>query len=160
MLDIFNNLKPFFEDTYRETSVREYARMRKISPPTASSLLKALAKESILLQREERNLLLFRADRESSLFKDLAIAYWKNTLQKFLEPIREKFLFKKMTLFGSIAKAENKIESDVDIFVDLKYMKQNVSSIEKILRRKIQFHFSDALRNEYLRLNIKKGVEI
>ena len=54
MLTIFNNLKPFFEDNYRRISVREYARIIKISPPSASKLLNNLEKEG-LLTKEKKN---------------------------------------------------------------------------------------------------------
>lgn len=160
MLNIFNNLRPFFEDVYREIAVREYARMQKISPPTASNILKGLAKEGILMQRNERNLLLFRANRENSLFRDITLAYWRHLLKMAFKPLREKLLFRKIVLFGSIAKVENKIDSDIDVFVDMKYKNVDVSPIEKAVKRKLQLHFSDALRNEYLKVNIEKGVEI
>ena len=160
MLEIFNNLGPFCEDVFREFSVREYARARKISPPTSSSVLKGFVKEGMFLMREERNLLLFRANRESALFRDLHIAYWRFILKKALEPLLEKILFRKIMLFGSIAKAENKIDSDLDLFVDVKYLKLDTSHIEKALKRKIQIHFSDSLKNEHLKANIEKGVEI
>ncbi len=160
MLDIFNKLRPFFEDVFREISVREYARLCKISPPTASTILKKFAQEGLLLQRAERNLLLFRAKRDQSLLHDMAIAYWRNILKKSLEPLREKFVFKKMILFGSIAKGENTKESDIDLFVDMKHTSIVTFDIEKTLKRKIQFHFSDALHNKNLTQAIRKGVEI
>ena len=160
MLEIFNNLNPFFQDVFREVSVREYARMKKISPPTASSILKGFTKENILIMRKERNLLLFRADKETSLFRDLAIAYWRSTLKKAFEPLREKLLFKKLILFGSISKVENNADSDVDMFVDINHTKLDVSFIEKVLKRKVQIHFSSVLHNKDLEANIKKGIEI
>ncbi len=158
MLTIFNDIRPFCEDVFREISVREYARMRKISPPTASTLLKAFAKEGMLVQRGERNLLLFRANRESGLFRDLALGYWKETLRTVLEPLREKFLFRKMILFGSIIKIENRLDSDVDLFVDIPYTKLNLVAIEKVLKRDVQIHFSNALKNEHLKETIHQGV--
>ena len=48
MLKIFNELKPFFEDVYREISVREYAKLTKVSPPTASTILKKYEKDNNL----------------------------------------------------------------------------------------------------------------
>ena len=160
MLDIFNKLEPFFEDVYREIAVREYSRDRKTSPPTASKLLKEFSKEGILIMREDRNLLLFRANRENYLFKDLATTYWRDLLSKELRPIRERLLFKRIILFGSIYKAENRIDSDIDLFVDIKPTKIDFSTIEKRLRRKIQIHFENALKNEHLRANMEEGVEI
>lgn len=160
MLDIFNNLSPFFEDVFREISVREYGRMRKISAPTASLLLKGFAKEGILIMRAERNLLLFRANRESGLFADFAIGYWRSILNKAFEPLREKIIFRKIILFGSIAKIENRIDSDIDMFIDIKPIKLDISGIERVIKRKIQLHFSNALSNKHLEANIKEGIEI
>jgi len=45
MLNIINSLMPFFEDCYRRINVREYSRLRKSSPPTASKILFELNKE-------------------------------------------------------------------------------------------------------------------
>ena len=53
MLDIFNRLKPFFEDTAAEISVRQYAKSIRVSPPTASKVLKELHKENLLLARSQ-----------------------------------------------------------------------------------------------------------
>ena len=69
MLEIFNKLKPFFEDNYKRISVREYARMQNISPPNASQLLNNLEKEGLLKKEEDR-----------ILEKDMAI---DNLFQKF-----------------------------------------------------------------------------
>lgn len=55
MLDIINNLKPFFEDCYRRINVREYSRLMKISPPTASKLLSKYHKLNLLLVDRDRN---------------------------------------------------------------------------------------------------------
>ena len=55
MLNIINNLKPFFEDCYGRINVREYARIIKISPPTASKILLELNKEGLLLMENDKN---------------------------------------------------------------------------------------------------------
>jgi len=54
MLKIINNLKPFIEDNYREINVREYARLNKISPPTASKLLNYYKTQEILRKKEDK----------------------------------------------------------------------------------------------------------
>ena len=55
MLNIINSLKPFIEDCYRRINVREYARIMKISPPTASKILFELNKEELLSIEKDRN---------------------------------------------------------------------------------------------------------
>lgn len=52
MLKIINDLTPFFEDCYREISVREYARIMSISPPTASKLLSYYCSEKLLVKKQ------------------------------------------------------------------------------------------------------------
>ncbi len=42
MLKIINNLKPFIEDNYRRISVREYARIQKISDVKSDELLNSI----------------------------------------------------------------------------------------------------------------------
>ena len=62
MLDILNNLGAFFEDCYRRISVREYAKIMNISPPTASKILTEYSKEGILIKEAERNYLFFSCE--------------------------------------------------------------------------------------------------
>src|SRR3989338_4959977 len=85
MLKIFNNLKPFFEDCYRRYSVREYARSFKISPPTASKILKKFNKEGLLKVTKENNYLFFWANKENKVFLTLSRIYWGYKLNEFIE---------------------------------------------------------------------------
>jgi len=160
MLKIFNNLEPFFEDCYREISVREYAKIKKISPPTASTLLKGLEKEGLLISHKLGIYIYFRANREKNLFKDLAVAYWRDRLFFLFEKIHEEVLFRKIVLFGSLAKAENTLKSDVDIFIDVSKRKLDLDFVERKLKRAVQIHFKDALKNKELKESIETGVEI
>ena len=160
MLKIFNNLEPFFEDVFREISVREYGQLRWVSPPTASSILKELEKENLLLRKQRRIYLFFRANREFSLFQDLARAYWRSKLIKELEPLIKQTLYKKSILFGSISKVENSINSDIDLFISIPKREIDLKQIEKKLNRKIQIHFQDSLKNLNLKKNIGEGITI
>jgi predicted nucleotidyltransferase len=158
MLELFNRFKPFFEDTHREYSVREYSRISGISPPSASAFLKKIEKQGIAISREQGIYRYYRANRESSFFRDLAVTYWRLTLKSAFFKFNHEFLFKKPVLFGSIAKAENTSDSDMDIFIDIVRKDFNLKEIEKKLKRKIQIHFKDSLKNENLRKNIERGV--
>ncbi len=160
MLKIFNNLELFFEDVFVEISVREYAKKKNMSPPTASKILKDFANEGLLIENKKGIYIYFRANRGRGLFRDLAVAYWKNKLFNLFENIHEKFLFKPLILFGSIAKVENTIDSDVDIYVDLPKRKIDLSVIERKLKREIHVHFREKSVNTNLDKNIKKGFTI
>ncbi len=160
MLKILNDLKPFIEDCYRELGVREYSRLMKIAPPTASKLLKEFELEGLLKKKNERGYLLFRANRESNLFRDFALTYWREKLSHLFKAIHEKFLFNEIILFGSLSKLENTINSDVDIYADIPAKEINLTSIEKKLKREVQIHFKEKSKNSLLLANIKKGVKI
>src|SRR3989338_7078368 len=92
MLKIFNDLAFFFEDCYRRISVREYAKIMKISPPTASKMLFELKKENILLSEEDKNYIFFYANKESKLFVDISRIYWSMKLKELVD-----FLNKNLT---------------------------------------------------------------
>lgn len=160
MLKIFYKLAPFFEDCYREISIREYSRIVKVSPPTASKELNSFFKEGVLLKEEKRRFIFYNANRNSHLFKDLAVAYWRNELYNLFKDYQEDFLYKNIILFGSIARQENTVDSDVDLFVDMNKKEFDFSRVEKKLNRQIQLHFKDSLKNKYLKRNIDKGVKI
>jgi len=160
MLKIFNELSLFFEDVYRDISVREYARIMKISPPTASKLLKEYEKEDLLISEKKGVYVYYVANRENVLFKDLNVFYWKQKLMKIFLEVHKDFLYKKMVLFGSVSKAENTLDSDLDIYVDLPSKNINLENLEKVLKRKIQLFFRDSLKNKNLQENIKRGVNL
>jgi predicted nucleotidyltransferase len=160
MLKIFTDLKPFFEDVFREISVREYAREQHISPPTASKILKGLESEELLISRTLGRYIFFRANKERSTFKDLAKLYWQNLLGRLTRDIYEEIGFNKIILFGSIAKSENTRTSDIDLFMDVDERKLNLSGIEAELNRPVQVHFKKALKNKLLKENIERGLLI
>ena len=158
MLEEINRLGPFFEDCYREISVREYARAMNLSPPTASKLLKRFVSEGILRMREERRFLLFSANQDSAVMRDLSKIYWSSSLREFLDYL-DSFSPKALVLFGSLSKLEAKRDSDIDIlFLGVK-KNLNLEKFEKKLKRKIQVFYYNSLKdiNEQLRLNILNG---
>ncbi len=160
MLKLFNVLRPFFEDVYSEISVREYAKLVKISPPTASKELKELEKEDLLISNKKGIYIYFRANKENYAFKNLAKIYWYNTFYALTEELHDKINYGRMILFGSLAKAENTKNSDADIFLDTEKKDIAVSDMQKKLKRTIQLHFRDELKNENLKANIEQGVII
>ncbi len=159
MLDIINNLKPFFEDSYTELGVREYSRVKDMSPPTASKLLRNYVSEGILKSRKERNYLLFRINKDSSISRDLSRIYWESKLREVVDYLG-KFSPSAIILFGSLAKLENKKESDIDIVVlGISNKNLNLKKFERKLKRELQiFQYSSLDKiNEELKLNVING---
>lgn len=162
MLRIFNNLKPFFEDCYKEVNVREYARVLRISPPTASKLAGYYSGQGLLKKRVFRNNLLFRANRESDLFIRLSTAYWSLKFKDLLDYINSSLVSPQIILFGSLSKAETTDKSDIDLaIISIAKKELDLVKYEKALKRKIQlFIFSSFgdIKNLDLKSNILNGV--
>ena len=160
MLEKINSLAPFFEDCYREISVREYAREVKISPPTASKVLKEFEKQGLLLMRKERGFLLFRINRESEIAKDISRIYWKVKLKEFINYLERNLHSDAIVLFGSLSKLEATEKSDIDIAVFSKIKKDlDLKKFEKNLGREIQMFIFDSFEkvNKQLKPSILNG---
>ena len=164
MLDIINNLTLFFEDNYVKINVRRYSRIMKISPPTASKLLKKYEEENLLESSKYERYIFFNAKRDSKDFIDLSRIYWRNKLKEL-----SSFLISKSTseptivLFGSLSKAEVKKDSDVDLAVIslnnlLSQLKDTELSIfERNIGRKVEI-FSFKSLEEASKLPIWKAI--
>jgi|SRR3989344_6253268 len=160
MLNIINNLRPFIEDCYRRISVREYSRLLKVSPPTASKILFDLNKEGLLLVEKDRNYIFYYACKENRIFIDLSRIYWRLKLNKFVEFLTKNLTNPTIILFGSLSKAETKNDSDIDICVIGHKKEFNIKSFENLLKRKIQLFFFGSIqdiKNKELAMNIING---
>ena len=155
MLKIFNDLGPFFEDNYRRISIREYARIRKISPPSASTLLNELCKDGLLIREEEKNYIFFAANREDHLFVYLSRIYWYTLINKsgLLSYFNNELVNPLVILFGSFSKAEITQSSDIDIAIKAQKKKLDVSRFGKKLQREIQIVFYDEAK-----INLQKSI--
>lgn len=162
MLKIINNLSPFFEDCYRRISVREYSKILRISPPTASKILSGYHKEGLLQMEKDRNYLFFYAERENKGFIQLSRIYWSYILQEMIDYLNKVLLSPTIILFGSLSKGEAKKDSDVDIAVFANKRELNIEKFEKKLDRKIQIfqfkHFNEV--KEEIMNNILNGYVI
>ncbi len=160
MLDEINRLSLFFEDCYREISVREYARLLNVSPPNASKILKTYEKKQILIQRSERGFLFFRINIDNTAVKNLSRVYWEWKISGLLDFIIKKSFPKSIVLFGSLSKLEATTDSDIDLAIISSIKKDlDFSYFEKSLKRKIHVVFYesfDKINNE-LKFNILNG---
>jgi predicted nucleotidyltransferase len=166
MLKIINDLEPFFEDCYRRINVREYARIKKISPPTASRLLEDYKKNGILKKEIDRRFFYYFANKDSDIFGDLSRMYWKIRFKQsgLIEFLENKFLNPMIILFGSLSKCEAKIDSDIDISIFVSVKKEiDLKEFEKKLKRKIQlfvFKNRNEVKSQELLNNILNGYKI
>ncbi len=141
MLKIFNDLELFFIDSYRRINIREYARLKNISPPSASKLLKMFEKEGLLVREEDKRYINYFANKNSRQFVELSKIYWFLQLKKtgLLDHIEKELVIQVCVLFGSFSKAEIKKESDIDLAIFTPSKKAiNLEKFERKLKRKIQ----------------------
>ena len=160
MLNIINNLRPFIEDCYRRINVREYSRLMKVSPPTASKTLFELNKEGLLLIEKDRNYIFYYANKNDRIFIDLSRIYWKVKLNALINFLDKNLTNPTIILFGSLSKAETKNDSDIDICIIGHKKELNLKNFEKNLKRKIQLFFFSSIgdiKNKELANNIING---
>jgi predicted nucleotidyltransferase len=160
MLEIVNNLKPFFEDCYRRISVREYSRLTHISPPTASKILLEFNKKELLSKEKDRNYIFYYANKNSQLFIDLSRIYWKIKLNELTSFLNKNLTDPSIVLFGSLSKAETKNDSDIDLCIIGHKKELNLKKFEDNLKRKIQPFFFNSIKdikNKELANNIING---
>jgi predicted nucleotidyltransferase len=166
MIEILNSMAPFMEDNYLRINVREYARILKISPPTASKKLQSYFKEGLLKKEVDRQYYYYYANRESKIFIDLQRAHWRIKIENssFIKDIEQIFLNPVIMLFGSLSKVEAKEDSDIDIAIfSVTKREFDVSTYEKKLNKKIQlFIFKDiySVTNKQLLNNILNGYKV
>ena len=147
MLNIINNIKPFIEDCYRRINVREYSRLMKISPPTASKTLSKLNKEGLLSIEKDRNYIFYYANKNNEIFIDLSKVYWKIKLNKLVNFLDKNLINPTIILFGSLCKAETKDNSDIDICIIGNKKEINIKSFQDNLNRKIQLFFFNSIKD-------------
>lgn len=164
MLEIINTLEPFFEDCYRRINVREYARIMKISPPTASKVLESYKKEGLLKKEEDKQYFYYFANKENWVFIYLSRIYWRFKIENIglIKQFEKELLNPVVILFGSLSKAEVRPDSDIDLAIFTASSKENLNLkiFENKLKRKIQlFVFKDKnqVRNPELLNNILNG---
>jgi len=160
MLNIINNLKPFFEDCYRRINIREYSRIMNLSPPTASKLLSNYGKEGLLLMEKDKNYIYYYTNKSSKDFIDLSRIYWKLKFLDLLDYLNKNLLSPTIILFGSLAKAESKFDSDIDLCIIARKKELKLLEFEEKFKRKIQLFVFDSIKdikNKELANNIING---
>ncbi|MFT4326439.1 MAG: nucleotidyltransferase domain-containing protein [Candidatus Woesearchaeota archaeon] len=163
MLKIFNDLEPFFKDNYARIHVRKYAILKNISPPTASKELETLRKHGLLKKDISDKYFHYFANKDSLDFIDLQRMYYRLQLKDVIQHISEETINPTIYLFGSLAKAETTMQSDIDIAIITPTQKMlDVKKFEKKLGRTIQvFMFTDIEKiPSELRANILNGYRL
>ncbi len=167
MFKELNILKLFLEEPAREFNVREVARLQKISPATASKELKAFARQDLLQERKERMLILYKANLESSSYKDVKVFYSIRKIKTsgLLDALNRFYLKPAIVLFGSAATGLDTETSDFDLLVvsEKNSAFPEIKKYEAKLNRGLQIFAVKSikeLKNEHLINNIINGISL
>ncbi|MFT4311048.1 MAG: nucleotidyltransferase domain-containing protein [Candidatus Woesearchaeota archaeon] len=165
MFKELNTLNLFLEDPTRSFSVREVARILKISPATASKKLKGFKAQNFLKHKNELNHDLYKANLESHKFKDLKTYYSIRKLKEssLIKELDKFYVKPTIILFGSISKGLDTKSSDIDLVVISENTKEFPKKIEfeKLFEKNLQiFAVSNLkdLKNNHLINNALNGI--
>lgn len=155
-------LELFIEFPTKDFSIRGLARELKFSHATVLKYIVDLLKLDLIKKREETLYPTFYANIENLKYK----SYKKNYLvfkikeSGLVDFIQKQILPSSIILFGSGAKATFTEKSDLDIFVEAKELKLDISKYEKNLNRKINLLFESNINqlSVELRNNLVNGV--
>lgn len=143
-MDNDNIIRFFIREPEKEFYVREIARLLKKSPTTISKYLNEYTKEGILLSKKEYNHLFFKANTENKEFKQLKLNHNLLKLEKsgVIDYLEKEFNHPEcIILFGSYSKAENNLNSDIDIAVITPGKREiDLNKFEHKIGLKIQLH--------------------
>jgi len=158
----FRILELFIEHPNKDYFARGIARELKITHATVLKYLKKILELGFVKKKKETLYPTYYANTENEKYK----SYKKNNMlfkikeSGLVNHIQKQTLTSSIILFGSSAKATYNENSDIDIFVEAKQTKLNVSIYEKILKRKINLLFEAKMSNlsKELKNNIVNGI--
>ncbi len=133
-------LKFFFENPYEKIHLRGFARKMKISLNTSQRFLNLFLEQNFIAESREANLRYFKANLNSLTFKHLKISFSLGELENsgLIDYLAEKF--PQVILFGSIAKGEDDINSDIDLVCIGIKKELDLSEFSKKLKKEIAVH--------------------
>ena len=155
-------LELFIEKPNKDFSARGIARILKLNHATILKYIKDLLRLEFIKKKEETLYPTYYANTENSNYKFYKKNYivFKIKEAGLINFIQKQTLASVIVLFGSCAKGVFTEKSDIDIFVEAKENKINLSKYEKILNRKINLLFESNINNlsNELKNNIINGI--
>jgi len=150
------------QETNKDFSVRGIARSLKLSHATVISHIEELHDLDLIRKKNDTLYPTYYANNEGENMRS-----YKRDSIKFsiiqsglVEYIKDKTLPSSIILFGSCAKGTYTKKSDIDIFVEAKESKLDISKFEKKLKRSINLLFESKISNlsDELKNNILNGI--
>ena len=138
-------LKSFFEEPTRKFSIRELSRILKINHTSVRQHLNKLVKEEFLSSKKEGVYSFYRLIPSKKTL-NLKLYYNLEKMRKsvLVEDLERKYDFPVIILFGSYAKAQDDLNSDIDLCLISSIKKEfHTKKYTKILNRIINIHQFD-----------------
>ncbi len=176
-------LSIFFEDPLPKGigfQLREISRKISLAPKSVKLYLDEFEKAKLIRKEKHRihNYPVYYANREDNYFKFLKRLDIQRRIREsgLLDYLQDVCMPDVIVLFGSASKGEDTKESDIDLYLQCKEKKLDLSKYEKELKRKINILFkinfnklSDELKSNitngdklkgYLRVSFLKWKEV
>ena len=155
-------LQQFFNFPRKAFLIRELSRNTKLAATAVRIHLKALLKEGLIIRESQGLYPTFKAETNNALYKLLKSQNLVLRLnQSGILSILEKTLYPTcVVLFGSASRGEDTEESDIDLFIQAKQSKIDLSKFGKTLNRKINLLFESDFKTVSPELinNLANGV--
>jgi predicted nucleotidyltransferase len=142
-------LKIFMDDPARREGfqLREISRMAKLAPKSVGIYLGELEKEGLIVKERQKAtgypVYRARGGGETFRFFKKLDAVYSMKASGLLDYLSETMTPDAIVLFGSAARGEDTKESDIDIFVQCRERRADVSKFEKALKRRISLFFGE-----------------
>ena len=143
--------------------VRQIEREVNVPLPSAIRYAKELEEEGILKKEEMAEIMVYSADRSSSIFLLEKRLFNLKTLFDcgLIEFLKRELSDPNILLFGSYSRGEDVEKSDIDLFIESSEEDLDLDKFEKKLGKEIQTFFYKKIsfvRNKELANNIVNGV--
>jgi len=156
--------KLFFENPSKEFYLREVSKLTKVPKTTVQRVLISLKNQNLINKLKTKPYEKYRANTENFYYKYYKKARMIEEIHKsgLMDYLIEKFNPNVIILFGSFAKGEYDIKSDIDLFLGSNESRIDLNNYEKKLKHKINIIFEKNLGglNTELRNNIVNGEKL
>jgi predicted nucleotidyltransferase len=163
---ILNVAGVFFKEPTKEHYLMEISKKASIAHTSVKKHLLILEKLSVIQKSVERKgkrkFPLYKANINNKTYRHYKRIYNLFQLEesKLTDFLKDNLMPKSIVLFGSYQKGEDLEDSDIDLFIECKEKKIELSHFKKLLNRDIQIHFKEdfAKYPHELRNNIINGI--
>lgn len=156
--------KLFFENPSKYFYLREIGKLTKVPKTTVQRNLIELKKDNMVIKSKDKPYPRYVANTENFYYK-----YNKrnNIIKNLYKSGLIEYLIKELSprtiiLFGSCAKGEYNVKSDIDLYIESKENAIKTAKYEKILKHKINIFFAEEINtlNKELFNNIINGEKL